>query len=73
MTQCPFLTTLENKVECFKSCVFHEFEETNGECPFRTIAELSKSNVKSIYDDYYVEEEDNTFVFQGQLEKVEYL
>lgn len=73
MAQCPFLTTLGDKVDCFRSCAFYEFEETSGECPFKTISGLSKNNVKNLYDSNYIEEEDEIFVFQGELEKVNYL
>lgn len=73
MNQCPFLTTLENKVECFKGCAFYELEETNEECPFKMITGLSKSNTKDFYDNYYLEDQDDIFVFDSQLEKVEYL
>lgn len=73
MSQCPFLTTLENKVECFKGCAFYELEETNGECPFRMITGLSKSNTNEFYENYYLDNEEDIFAFEGQLERVEYL
>ncbi|MCY6957667.1 hypothetical protein [Clostridium brassicae] len=39
MSKCPFLSTDDNKVNCFKECLLHEYENDNGECPFKAILE----------------------------------
>lgn len=39
MSECPFLTTYENEVECFKECALYEWKENGGVCPFKNINE----------------------------------
>lgn len=71
MSQCSFLSTRGEKVECFKTCAFYKCEETNGECPFNDLTGYRKGNVKNLYDNYYIDEEDDNFMFEGELERVE--
>lgn len=71
MNQCSFLTTKREKVECFKGCAFYNYEETNGECPFKDLTRYNKENVKNLYDNFYIEEDDDIFMFEGELERVE--
>jgi hypothetical protein len=35
------------------------------------LVNFKKDNTKNDYDDYYLEEEDDIFVFEGELERVE--
>ncbi len=71
MSLCSFLSTTREKVECFKTCAFYKYEDNNGECPFNDLVNFKKDNTKNDYDDYYLEEEDDIFVFEGELERVE--
>ena len=71
MKQCSFLSTRREKVECFKTCAFYNYEETNGECPFNNLTGYRKDNVKNLYDNYYIDEEDDIFMLEGDLERVQ--
>ena len=57
MTECPFLTTYEEKIFCFDECVFSSWSE-NGECPFKnhTIKSPHKKGVGFNYDGIDVDE-----------------
>lgn len=45
--QCPFLSTAEEKVECFTECVFFEYEVAEG-CPFKKIKGNKNLSIKEI-------------------------
>lgn len=38
MSQCAFLTTAENEIECFCDCAFYNWEEAGGVCPFKNLS-----------------------------------
>jgi hypothetical protein len=71
MSACYFLSNGENEVECFNDCVFYNWEENNGICPFKTLTKNKASKLKELYEydffgehglnikeieDYYMEE-----------------
>lgn len=72
MALCTFLSTADNKIDCFGECAFYNWEENGGICPFKNLSgnRLGKFkdlfqynlfgeeglNIKEI-DEYYVEEE----------------
>lgn len=76
MSKCPFLSTQKKKVNCFDECPFHEYEESDGICPFKAIEthktfkigylynDLFKSQNISLLDELY-EEKKFTKIFQG--------
>ncbi|KGM95597.1 hypothetical protein Z968_08730 [Clostridium novyi A str. 4552] len=76
MAKCPFLSTQKKKVNCFNDCPFHEYEESDGKCPFRAIEtqkmfkvgylynDLLKSQSINLLDELY-EEKNFTNIFQG--------
>lgn len=37
MGKCPFLSTDDERVECFEECVFYDCSDFDGECPFKQI------------------------------------
>lgn len=45
MTECPFLSTYENVVECFKECALYEWKDTGGVCPFKNLTEYKLRNI----------------------------
>lgn len=67
MSRCPFLSTYESKVGCFKECPFYNYEDTNGICPFKCLDtekiwgkdfrynDLFKSESLNILDELYHE------------------
>lgn len=72
MSQCAFLSTSENEIECFCDCAFYNWEETEGVCPFKNLSgnkgnkykefmqldflEEGEMNLKDI-DAYYIEKD----------------
>ncbi|MFU0825236.1 hypothetical protein [Clostridium sp.] len=53
MSRCPFLSTYESKVNCFKECAFYNYEDTNGVCPFKRIDEEMFLEKKMRYNDLF--------------------
>lgn len=37
MGKCPFLSTDDERVQCFKECVFYKCSDFDGKCPFKQI------------------------------------
>ena len=37
MSKCSFLSSQKNTVSCFKDCPFYNYEDNDGECPFKAI------------------------------------
>ncbi|NLP27946.1 MAG: hypothetical protein GX370_04130 [Clostridia bacterium] len=64
MCQCPFLSTAEEKVTCFKECSFYEYEDDGSGCPFKKIKSIKSINIKDIIglDGVYDREEDKEFL-----------
>lgn len=58
MDECPFLTTSEQKVKCFKECAFSTEKNNNDKCPFKKI-KFSYNNLRGICNDYFIEEEES--------------
>jgi len=50
MSDCPFLSSFEEKMSCFDECVFNNYIEL-GECPFKK-ASSSRGQKKNIAFDY---------------------
>lgn len=59
MCQCPFWSTANHKVNCFKDCAFYS-EKISEECPFKLYEDKHSFNIKDIfeYDDVDGEYED---------------
>ncbi|OPJ61167.1 hypothetical protein [Clostridium oryzae] len=64
MSNCPFLSTEDEKINCFNECGFHEYEKDGGCCPFRKAKNSKDINVKEIitFDLDYSREEDKKFI-----------
>lgn len=56
MEICSFLTTYDNKVNCFKDCPFYCDGGDNSDCPFKSATGKSKHNVKKLYQYYFAED-----------------
>lgn len=57
MSQCPFLTTMEEEVECFKECALYKWGETDEKCPFVELKNFKPFTIKNIADyDFYNED-----------------
>lgn len=46
MNQCPFLSSVEEKIPCFKECAFYEYETISEGCPFRKVKGHKSLNIK---------------------------
>ncbi|MCY6355013.1 hypothetical protein [Clostridium sp. ZS2-4] len=49
MSRCPFLSTIDKKVSCFEECPFHECQDTEGCCPFKTLSTDKMLSKKLFY------------------------
>jgi len=50
MLQCPFLSTMEEDIECFKECELHKWASNGGKCPFVELKDFKPLIIKSISD-----------------------
>lgn len=41
MTECPFLSTYDSSIECFKECALYNYKCTGGVCPFQNFSEYA--------------------------------
>lgn len=64
MSQCPFLSTMEEKVICYKECALYEYEGSGDGCPFKRLKSRKVINIKDIITiDYtYDGDEDKTLI-----------
>jgi len=51
MEECPFLSTYECDVDCFKDCALYNYKGSGGICPFKKIANLRTSRIEDRRDD----------------------
>lgn len=62
MSQCPFLSSIEEKVSCFTECAFYEYEGAGDGCPFKKVKGQKGFNFKEILQfDFDKREEDDLF------------
>ncbi|NMM63145.1 hypothetical protein HBE96_10640 [Clostridium sp. P21] len=45
MTECPFLSTYDNSIECFKECALYNYKATGDSCPFQNLNEYMMGKV----------------------------
>lgn len=61
MPDCPFLSTFDNDVECYKECPLYNYKENGGMCPFTSLGQentneyLDYENLENVGEniDYY--------------------
>lgn len=72
MTECPFLSSYDDKVECFADCALFNYKDNNGLCPFKS---LEAYNIEKMeYYDSALDDIDLKFIKSSYLErKNEYL
>jgi len=70
MLQCPFLTTIEEEVDCFNECELHKLASNEENCPFIEVKKIKPFSIKSI-SDYDSFDEDETSPL-GMLFKAQY-
>jgi len=47
--ECPFLTTLDEEIKCFKECALYEYKNNEGICPFKEL-EDNKVSIEKDFD-----------------------
>lgn len=58
--QCPFLSTYEEEIECFKKCALYNYKGNGGICPFSNISHI---NTNTYEDD---ENDDDSSSFEKE-------
>lgn len=72
MSLCPFLTTYENKVDCFQECAFHTSSGSTEKCPFKDIKDTSYQKLIRAKDyDFFHKDEDEFEDFEVLTEEEE--
>ncbi|MCT8977334.1 hypothetical protein N4T77_12055 [Clostridium sp. CX1] len=69
MEECPFLSTYENDVECFKDCALYNYKGTGGICPFKNVPSYKMHRVDSEKSDLDFLERDLNFIRETYLER----
>lgn len=59
MSQCPFLTTSVETIQCFKECALHNWDENGGVCPFKNLSTFKPFKVKGLYELDFIDDEDD--------------
>lgn len=50
MEECPFLSTYDEYVECFKECAFYDCADNGGECPFKQSIDKKSEMLNKVYE-----------------------
>ena len=50
MLQCPFLSTVDEEVECFDDCDLRKWSDNGGKCPFVEMKDFKPLIIKSNTD-----------------------
>jgi hypothetical protein len=54
--ECPFLSTYNEEIECFKKCALYNYKGNGGICPFSNISHINtKPYVTGCIKDCYAE------------------
>lgn len=73
MSQCSFLSNKANEVQCFNECVFFNYSETGGVCPFKNAkgyrAKLKDFLRYDILDSKQDEDDDLEFINETYIEE----
>lgn len=66
MSQCPFLSTSIEAVQCFKECALYNWEENGGTCPFKSLSAFRSFKAKELFDFDFVDEDDEFLKASGE-------
>ena len=69
MDDCPFLSTYEKDVECFRGCALYDYKDTGGICPFKKNSQYSESILRSREDLINFYEKDYPFLRSSFLKE----
>ena len=69
MEECPFLSTYENDVDCFKDCALYNYKGTGGICPFRNAPSYKMNGLDKNINELELFERDMTYIRETYLER----
>lgn len=61
VSQCPFLTTAQEKVQCFDECAFYNWGDSSGICPFKNLNSTKSYSTKNMFNYHVYDENPNAF------------
>lgn len=59
MSQCSFLSTADNDIECFGECAFYNWDDNEGACPFKGLTGNRLGKIKDLLKFDFFEDEDD--------------
>lgn len=59
MDRCPFLSSCDVEVECFKECAFYNYN--GGECPFKEL-DSYKHSIEEKFDEVSFDKSEFSFI-----------
>jgi hypothetical protein len=68
MEECPFLSTYENDVGCFKDCALYNYRGTGGICPFKKIDDFRTSRIQDRKNEIELFQSELDFIRKSYLE-----
>lgn len=69
MDECPFLSTYDKDVECFKGCALYNYKDTGGICPFKKVSQYSCEALGNRNDLVELYEKDFPFIGKAFFEE----
>lgn len=68
MEECPFLSTYERDIECFKDCALYNYKGTGGICPFKKINDFRSRKIEDGANEMELFEGELEFIRKSYLE-----
>ncbi|WP_027623229.1 hypothetical protein [Clostridium lundense] len=72
MTECPFLSSHDDRIECFNDCALYNYKENDGVCPFKSLQTYKIEKIES-FDDYEICNKELDFIKKCYIKIEEYL
>lgn len=68
MEECPFLSTYESDVECFRDCALYNYKGSGGICPFKKMANLRTRRIQDRTSEIELFQSELDFIRKSYLE-----
>lgn len=68
MEQCPFLSTYDTYIECFKECALYNYKETGCVCPFKNLTEYNINKMDNDHSSSNFMERELGFIKKSYIE-----
>lgn len=72
MTECPFLSSRDDRVECFNDCALYNYKENEGVCPFKSLQAYKIERMES-FDEFEIRNKELDFIKNCYIKIEEYL